>query len=37
MSFLNNISRYVEIAIISVLALAALAGIVRFIILADIF
>jgi hypothetical protein len=37
MSFLNNISRYFEIAIICVLALAALAGIIRFIVLADIF
>ncbi len=37
MSFLNNLSRYVEIAIISVLGLAALAGIIRFIVLADIF
>ncbi len=37
MSFVNNLTRYVEIGIIVVLALAALAGIVRFILLADIF
>ena len=37
MSFMKNLSQYVEIAIIGVLALAALAGIIRFIILADIF
>jgi hypothetical protein len=37
MSFVNNLTRYVEIGIIIVLAVAALAGIVRFIVLADIF
>lgn len=37
MSFVNNLTRYVEIGIVIVLALAALAGIVRFIVLADIF
>ena len=37
MSFVNNMTRYVEIAIIGVLALAALAGIIRFIVLANIF
>jgi hypothetical protein len=37
MSFVNNLTRYVEIGIIAVLALAALAGIIRFIVLADIF
>ena len=37
MSFVNNLTRYVEIGIIVVLAVAALAGIVRFILLADIF
>jgi hypothetical protein len=37
MSFVNNLTRYVEVGIIVVLAVAALAGIVRFILLADIF
>jgi hypothetical protein len=37
MSFVNNLTRYMEIGIIAVLALAALAGIIRFIVLADIF
>jgi hypothetical protein len=37
MSFVNNMTRYVEIAIIGVLALAALAGIIRFIVLANVF
>jgi hypothetical protein len=37
MSFVNNLARYMEIGIIAVLALAALAGIIRFIVLADIF
>lgn len=37
MSFLNNVYKYIEIAIVAVLALAALAGIIRFIILADVF
>ena len=34
MSFVNNLTRYMEIGIIVVLALAALAGIIRFIVLA---
>ena len=33
----KNLGQYVEIAIIGVLAIAALAGIIRFIILADVF
>lgn len=33
----NNIGRYIEMGIITVLGLAALAGIIRFIILAEIF
>lgn len=37
MSFLNNVYKYIEITIVAVLALAALAGIIRFIILADVF
>ena len=37
MSIVNNLTRYVEVGIIVVLAVAALAGIVRFILLADIF
>ncbi len=37
MSFVNNLTRYVEIGIIVVLALAALGGIIRFIVLADVF
>ena len=37
MSTLNNIYKYVEIVIVAVLALAALAGIIRFIVLADVF
>lgn len=37
MSFVKNLTRYMEIGIIVVLALAALAGIIRFIVLADIF
>ncbi|GEM_PF-2423055 len=37
MSFVNNLTRYVEIGIIIVLALAALGGIIRFIVLADVF
>jgi hypothetical protein len=37
MSFFKNLGQYVEITIIVVLAIAALAGIIRFIILADIF
>jgi hypothetical protein len=37
MSFFNNLSRYIEVGILAVLALAALAGIIRFIILANIF
>ena len=37
MSFVNNLTCYVEVGIIVVLAVAALAGIVRFILLADIF
>lgn len=37
MAFLKRVPGYVETAIIVVLGLAALAGIIRFIILADIF
>jgi hypothetical protein len=37
MSFFKNLGQYVEIGIIVVLAVAALAGIIRFIILADVF
>jgi hypothetical protein len=37
MSFFKNLSGYLEVAIVVVLGLAALAGIIRFIILADIF
>lgn len=37
MTKVNNIGSYIEIAIISILAVAALAGIIRFIILAEIF
>jgi hypothetical protein len=33
----GNIGRYIELGIIAVLAVAALAGIIRFIILAEIF
>lgn len=33
----GNIGRYIEVTIIAVLAVAALAGIIRFIILAEIF
>jgi hypothetical protein len=33
----SNFGRYIEIGIIAVLAIAALAGIIRFIILAEIF
>lgn len=37
MSFLKNVPGYIEIAIVVVLGLVALAGIIRFIILAEIF
>jgi hypothetical protein len=37
MSFLKSIPGYVEIAIIVVLGLVALAGIIRFVILAEVF
>jgi hypothetical protein len=37
MSKFKDLGQYVEVAIIGVLAVAALAGIVRFIILADVF
>jgi hypothetical protein len=37
MSKFKDLGQYVEIAIIGVLAIAALAGIIRFIILADVF
>jgi hypothetical protein len=37
MSKFKDLGQYVEAAIIGVLAIAALAGIVRFIILADVF
>jgi len=37
MSRLNDVYKYIEIAIVAVLALAALAGIIRFIVLADVF
>lgn len=37
MSFRNNLAQYFEMALMAVLALAALAGIVRFVILAKIF
>ena len=37
MSKFKDLGQYVEIAIIGVLAIAALAGISRFIILADVF
>jgi hypothetical protein len=37
MSFFKNLSGYLEVGIVVVLGLAALAGIIRFIILADIF
>ena len=37
MSKSGNIGRYIEISIIAILAVAALAGIIRFIILAEIF
>jgi hypothetical protein len=33
----SNFGRYIELAIIAVIAVAALAGIIRFIILAEIF
>jgi len=33
----NNIGRHIEVGIIAILAVAALAGIIRFIILAKIF
>lgn len=34
---LSKVTRYVEFAIVAVLALAALGGIIRFIYLADVF
>jgi hypothetical protein len=37
MSKFKDLGQYVELAIIGVLAVAALAGIIRFIILADVF
>jgi hypothetical protein len=37
MSKFKDLGQYVEVAIIGVLAIAALAGIIRFIILADVF
>jgi hypothetical protein len=37
MSFLKNVPGYVEIALIVVLGLVALAGIIRFVILSEIF
>jgi len=37
MSRFKDLGQYVEVAIIGVLAIAALAGIIRFIILADVF
>lgn len=37
MSKSGNLGRYIEVGIIAVLAIAALAGIIRFIILAEIF
>jgi len=37
MSKFKDLGQYVEVAIIVVLGIAALAGIIRFIILADIF
>ena len=37
MSKASNIGRYIETGIIPILAIAALAGIIRFIILAKIF
>lgn len=37
MSFLKNVPGYLEVGIVVVLGLAALAGIIRFIVLADIF
>ncbi len=37
MSKASNIGRYIEVGIIAILAIAALSGIIRFIILAEIF